>query len=171
MKRPAFTLIEVLVVIPVILAAGLLITTLSPVAIRDVPHLSQTLSRQRQIQKFLARLQDDVDAAAALPANIGKETCSSHKLFLQTPDGALVYEVRDGQIIRTQRTGPKAGDTFEWDIPEAKVKFQRWTRDRKAYAVDIHTALVVTKHGQVQECFENHHVFFLHVLPRGRRGK
>lgn len=171
MKRSGFSLIEILVVIPLIIAAWLLISVLAPATIRDVPRLSQTLSRHRHVQHFLARLQQDTDAATQLPERIGSEAVDSQKILLQTPGGALAYEVRDGKVIRKTLTGPSKGETIEWELPEALVEFHRWVRDENAYAVDVHTALIEKRQGQTLERFENHHVFFLHAMPPERRTK
>lgn len=174
MKRRGFTLTELLVMLPLIVAAGLLFSLLLPATIRHVPRLSQTLSRQRQIQHFLVRLREDVDAATEIPAQMASEKSGSQTLLLQTPAGALAYELRDGKVIRRQLTGPTAGETFEWDIPEATIEFQRWTRDKgdkTAYAVDVHTALTIRREGRTRNFFENHHVLFLHAMPPERKAK
>lgn len=168
MKRPAFSLTEVLVVLPLIAVAGLMIALLLPATVRDVPRLQKTLSRQRHIQNFLHHLQEDVDTATALPARIGSIATGPDTLLLQTPNGPLAYQVRDGKVTRTKLANPSADETLEWDIPDGTVEFRRWMRDdgdKTAYAVDVHTALTIRHEERTLECFENHHVFFLHAMP------
>jgi len=165
MKQRGFTLVEMLVMLPVIVAAGALFTFILPVAVRDVPRLQQTLSYHRQIQGFLTRLQADVDSASLLPAQIGSATAGESILLLQTPDGALAYELHDGKMIRKSLAGASTADTTEWYVPGAAIEFHPWTRDNKTYAVDVHTVLSIQREGKTVERFENHHVFFLHAMP------
>jgi type II secretory pathway pseudopilin PulG len=167
MKRSAFTLTELLVVIPVIVAAWLLFSILVPTTIRDIPHLAQTLSRHRHIRNFLTHLQNDVDTATQLPARVDSLAAGDQTLLLQTLGGVLAYEVRDGKVIRKSPAGASAKETIEWELPGALVEFHRWTRDKnnQAYAVDVHTAQTVKREGITIERFENHHVFFLHAMP------
>jgi type II secretory pathway pseudopilin PulG len=174
MNRRAFTFIEMLVILPMIAVAGLLFALLLPATTRHVPRLAQAASYHRSIQNFVARLQDDVDAASDLPAKIGSVTADSQTLLLHTTDGAIAYKVSDGKVIREKLNGPAADKTYEWVLPEAKVDFQRWTRDdtrKSAYAVDVHTLLTVQRDGNVRESFENHHVLFLHVLRGDTKAK
>jgi len=158
-------LVEMLVVLPVIVAVGALFTFILPVAIRDVPRLQQTLSYQRQIQNFLSRLQADVDSASQLPAQVSSTTDGESILLLQTPDGTLAYELHDGKVIRKPLAGASTADTTEWYVPGATIEFHPWTRDNKTYAVDVHTTLSIQREGKTIERFDNHHVFFLHAMP------
>jgi len=90
-------------------------------------------------------------------------------LLIRQPNAVICYRISDGkafrEVFQTDKNSiPPNPDS--WELPTAKVHFERWFDDvsSQAYAVQISTAVVYNNHEHSFDKLANSHVFFLNAL-------
>ena len=168
-----FTLLEIIAVLPLMVLVGAIVAGVFPVLVRDVPRVQETVNVRVRLGHMLGRLQKDVDAAGSLPESAAGRSAGEGLLLLQLPDAVVCYEVGRGSVTRSRLSEDANGQPIEtdaWSVPSARVSFNRWPRSGRCRAVEVHTAVEHTMHGQTREKLAKTHLFHLAVLP-GRRAQ
>ena len=168
--RRGFSLFEILVLLPLMVAVAAIIAGLFPVLVRDVPNLQRMTNTYGGLMHMLTRLQQDVDAARSLPDQAAGREANGKRLLLQWPEGTVCYEVKDDEVVKyvLDGKGIQAGPAETWRLPKAKVRFNRWRRSGRAYAVEVQSAVEYATQGHTEEKLANAHVYYLAALP-GRK--
>ncbi len=169
--RRGFSLLELLVLLPLLGVVGVIAGSMFPALVRDVPKLQQVVYQNDRISTVLRCIRRDVDAAEALPDHYAGKTAGPKRLLIKLDHAVICYEIREDEIVKEQ-LGPDAASPPRriecWTLPDAKVHFERWDRSGAAFAVEIHTAVEFTTHGHTLDKLANTHVFYLSAVPRFR---
>jgi len=166
--RRGFSLLEMIVVLPLLAAVTAIIAGLFPVLVRNVPSLWDTVNQQAGLTHMLSRLRKDVDAADGLPLSAAGRTADERLLLLELHGGVVCYRAADGAIIREELHSDRwATPSDTWSLPKAKVSFTRWPGG-DAQAVEVRTAVKYVTQGRSEEKLANSHVFYLAAMP-GRK--
>ncbi len=167
MRRTAFTLLELLAVIPLLIAAGLIFGVLFTEMVRQVPQLASATHTNGQIQTVLARMQRDFDSASALLASANDEAAGETRLWLAEGTHLVRWQVQAGQVSRDEyATAPEAkhlGQT-QWSLARAKLRFEQLP----AGDVAVHSAVEYRTSNKTQDKLVNTHLFRPSALPGHR---
>ena len=169
--RRGMSLIEVLALIPMLLAVMLVYSGLFYASLDDVPKLQQVAHVNGVLSHMLQRLQQDMDAAESLPKSASGRTAGEKLLLIRLASGVICYEVSDGEITREEL--PDGGNRQtkrpqKWTVPEAKVSFHRWQSSGSAYAVEVRRAVEYRKQEYSEDKLVNRHVLYLASMPGSR---
>jgi len=168
-KRKAFTLVEVVILIGVISVIGLVASGLFTPLVQEPPKLQRLSYENERISDMLCSIRQDIDCADALPRTFDKHSAGISLLLIRQPNAVICYRISDGkafrEVFQTDKNSiPPNPDS--WELPTAKVHFERWFDDvsSQAYAVQISTAVVYNNHEHSFDKLANSHVFFLNAL-------
>ena len=165
------SLIEVLAVLPMLLAVIVVYSGLFYASLDDVPKLQQVAHVNGILSHMLQRLQQDMDAAESFPKSASGRTAGEELLLIRLASGVICYEVGDGEIIREEL--PDGGNrqtkrTYNWPVPGAKVSFHKWQSSGSTYAVEVRRAVEYRKQEYTEDKLANGHVFYLASMPGSR---
>ena len=169
--RRGMSLIEILAVIPMLLAVMLVFSGLFYASLDDVPKLQQVAHTNGVLSHMIQRLQQDIDAAKSLPKSAFGRNADGTLLLLRLSDGTVSYKIQDGEIIREELTSGsdrQERKSYRWPAPGAKVIFHRWKDSGGAYAVEVRRAVEYTKQGHSVEKLVNSHVLYLDSMSGHR---
>lgn len=172
--RGGSTLVELIAVLPILVAIGVISASLFHSMVLDVPRLQRLSNENGQVCRMLERLQRDVDAARALPKAAADRAAGQRLLLLQMTDRVVCYRLAEGRGLR-ERLSPGAADqppawreTESWSLPNARVTFRRREDSPGIAAVEVRTAIEYQAQTGTQSKLAGTRVFFLSALP-GRR--
>ena len=169
--RRGMSLIELLAVLPMLLAVMLVFSGLFYTSLEDVPKLQQVANVNGVLSHMLERLQRDVDEAESLPESASGKTAGEKLLLIRSPSGVIYYEVKAGEIIREDLTAEAARETkrtYTWPVPGAKVSFRKWQSSGSPYAVEVRHAVEYSKQKYSEDKLANTRVFYLASIPGQR---
>ena len=179
--RKAFTLVELLVVVTVLPFVMVAVSGVYATFIRDIPRTTRVLQENTTVLDLLQQIRRDMDKAIGLPEPHDDEARATI-LLIEQPDGVIRYQLWDGQVVRTplsgqipedegQRTGdivtsdPRSHERI-WRVPDAVIAWDRWMRNDRPYAVEIHSHVKQWVSGFLREKLANSSVFFVHGLAK-----
>ncbi len=163
------TLLEVLAALPLFAAAGVIIMMLFPLLVIDVPKIQKAMQQQSGLRSMLLQLQQDVDGAVSLPKSAAGKTFGEELLLLERPEGLLCYQISEAKIFRKEFLDDGAfRESQIWSLPGTKIRFGRWERSGKGYAVEVRTAVQYTRQNQIEEKLSNAFVFYRNAMPAQR---
>jgi prepilin-type N-terminal cleavage/methylation domain-containing protein len=168
MRRSGFTLLELMVVLPVMAAAALIFRQLLTQMVRDVPRQADVASTSGDIQTILARMQRDFDAAGSLPPSLDGQGADETRFWLTTDGRVLRWQVKDGQLSRDEYAAGadrKHLHQTQWPLRQAKLRFERLP---DGGAVAVHSAVTYRSMGRAMDKLVNAHVFAISGLPGHR---
>jgi len=166
--RKAFSLMEMLVVVATLPLFLAMVGRVFMVMNRDIPRSSQLVLEQGTVLSVLDQIRRDVDHAKALPESYRGRSSDEGTLLIERSDGVVLFQVADGKVTRTL-LGPGEGPpepAGEWAIPNASIHWGLWDRGATAYAVEVHTHMLLKLQARTQRRLANTHVFFLVGFPR-----
>ena len=171
--RRGMAIIEMVAMIPILMAVMLLFSGLFYASLEDVPKLQQVAHTNSVLSHMIQRLQQDIDAAESLPKSAFGRNADETLLLLKLSDGTVSYEIQDGEIIREELAsgrGRQEKKGYRWPVPGAKVSFYRRQNSSGDYAVEVRRAVEYTKQGHSEEKLVNSHVLYLDSIS-GHREK
>ena len=161
--RRGFSLIEMVGVLPILIAVMVVFSAVFYASLDDVPKLQQVAHTNSVLSHMMARLTQDVDAAESLPESAFGQTANERMLLLKIDGGTVAYKIQDDEIVREElasgRNKQEKRD-YRWRVPEAKVSFHRWVSSGSAYAVEVRRAVQYHKQDQTEEKLVNRHVLY-----------
>lgn len=163
-RRRGVTLVELLTIIPMLLAVMAIIATLTPTLTKDIPALGRAVQTQRQLTGVFQRIERDVDSAVSLPDSAGGKQAGPATLLLQTPRAVICYEFADGRLTRFELSA-QALPPQVWQMPNAAVVWKRGSEGAAPTAVEMRTAVRMNIGCRNVERLAISHVYFLHALP------
>ena len=169
--RRGFSLMEIILMLPLMGVVALIAGTMFPVVVRDVPKLQRVVYQNARIGTVLRCIRRDMDAADALPDRHADKTAGPKRLLIKLDRIVICYEIRKDGIVKEQ-LGPDVSSPPReiecWALPDAKMRFERWRRSGAAFAVEIHTAIEFETRGRTSDKLPNTHLFFLSAVPHSR---
>lgn len=168
MRRSAFTLVELMVVLPVMAAAALIFGLLLTEMVRDVPRQADVAYASGDIQTVLARMQRDFDAAESLPSSRNGQGADEALFWLTTAGRTLRWQVKDGQISRDEYDAGadrRALHQTQWPLRQAKLRFEHLP---DGGAVAVHSAAEYRSMGRVMDKLASTRVFRIGAMPGHR---
>ncbi len=167
-RRAGYSLIEVVVAAGLLSAACSVAVPLYSALMSEVPAAGRMAQTGSAIGRMLQRIQDDVDASAALPPAAADRKAGPQCLLIRQPGGVVCWEFAEGRMRRWEllpgQAAPDPGSTETWPLPNARITFALLPgSDRKA--VEVHSAVLDAK-GEPR--FKRADVFFLSAAgPEG----
>ena len=161
--RKGYLLNEMLVVIAVLAITLGLCTKLLKGVISDIPKMQKDFQSNVSINHMLDRLQNDIEAAIALPKKTAKLDSDEKTLLIALDDSVLVYTLEDDRIVKS-KIGPADQTKLEiidtWHAPNAKVSWKVW-RNHGNNAIEVTTYIERNRHGKLKKKLKNSHVYFV----------
>jgi prepilin-type N-terminal cleavage/methylation domain-containing protein len=138
--RKGFTLLELLVVLPLLGAVMILSGRIFKLAVTDVPRSDRALNTRRVAEGMLAKLREDVSAASK--AGLSLDGDDEKQRFTLTGEGRDVfYEIAPGKVTRrvaTEGGNPKPTDATTWELPHGRLGLKlRPLNNRPAVEADF----------------------------------
>lgn len=169
--RKAFTLIEMLVVITIAPLMMVVVSKIFATLIQDIPRETRVVQQSTTTLDMLQEIRQDVDEAVGLPERFGDTRADEHTLLIGRPDTVICYRFEEGRAVRMMLKGQGAAgpnDQRVWRMPNAVITWQPWTRDGKAYAVEMHSYVQQRFANLLRKRLANSQVFFVHGAGKGR---
>jgi prepilin-type N-terminal cleavage/methylation domain-containing protein len=174
MRRRGFSLLELLVVIPVFsIIAGLCYLIMRP-CILEPPRMERAGQTHMQITFFLSTLQEDINAAVSLPQQYEQTSAGPETLLIDTGEAVLCYRVEKDRLTRTALKGSVAPEEKRWDLPDAKIAFTPWptdTTEGSPRAIRVRTAVEYLYNGESMEKLVNSRILFLAAMPGAKEDR
>lgn len=168
--RKAFTLIEVLVLITVAPLMMVVVSGIFATFIRDIPRETRMVQQNATVLDLLRQVRRDVDAGVGLPERFGGTQATDRILLVGQADAVICYRFEDDRTVRMMLKGQGAdpNDQRVWRMPNAVITCRPWTREGRAYAVEVHSHVQQRFADMLRNRLVNSQVFFLHGLGKGR---
>ncbi len=193
--RKAFTLVEMLVIIAIAPLMMVVVSRIFATFIRDIPRETRVVQQSTTILDMLGQVRRDVDEAVGLPERFADTVADERTLLIGRSDAVICYRFEDGRTVRTLLVGagPRArptptpamadqgqpqgvaptetsapNDQRIWRMPNAVITCRPWTRDGKAYAVEMHSHVQQRFAGTLHKKLANSQVFFVNGAGKGR---
>lgn len=117
---------------------------------------------------MLEQMQKDIDKAKGLPESFGEYTSGDKLLLIELAEGMICYQLKDEKALTVRRsplvsrvTGDESRITV-WSVPNAKVEWHVWRKDRDGYAVEVKTHIEHKIRGEHWEKkMANSHLYFV----------
>ncbi len=170
--RKGFTLVELLVVVIVLPFVFLLFDGLFKTLVGEIPMSVRLIQENTSLLSMMRRIQQDIDEAKGLPKSFADQTANDQLLLIEVAEGAICYELKDGQVFRYKLTDTpqrKAEEPRIWPIPHASVKWKVWERNGQGYAVETNTHLEYGRKGQWKQKMAQSHLYFAGALGKELR--
>ncbi len=120
-KARAYSLIQILALLPLIMAATGIATHLYVRTMRIQRLEIESMTQNDAIRHIIKRFQDDAMLAGEVTLD---DTDAGQTLRLARPGESIVYEVRDNQISRTTWIGEQQADGYTRILKEARIDFE-----------------------------------------------
>ena len=169
MRRKAFTLIEMLVVIAVLPVAMFALSRIFATFIQDIPRMTRVVERNTTVLDMVQQLREDMDRAVALPNVFQDKRGNNRTLLIEFAESVVCYELQEGRAVRSVLGDSQAEgrQSRTWAFPESVVTWSRWQENETAYAVEIRTHVKRKVGSQVKAKLANSHVLFVQGFGKG----
>ncbi|RPI61999.1 MAG: hypothetical protein EHM48_04785 [Planctomycetaceae bacterium] len=157
------SLIEMLVIIPILIVIMVICNTLFRTSLRDVPAGRTAVQTDGQIHNVLRAIQRDMDRGIALPETAGDFAADEQTLLIQTSDGVICYEFDRYGVTRTTPAAANSSSQ-KWQMKNAVISVARRPETGPAKAIEIHTGVTMPGQDWPAEHLVNNHVYFLDAL-------
>jgi hypothetical protein len=84
---------------------------------------------------------------------------------METPDGIISYKFSDGRIFRS--SPDTASGDIVWSVPNSRIDWQVWNKDKTGYAVEVSTYIDDRRLGHIRKKMANSFLFFAGIAPEG----
>lgn len=168
--RKAFTLVEMIVVIAVLPVATLALSWVFATFVRDVPRMVRVVERNATVLDLVRQMREDLDRAVALPDTFGACHRDWSTLLVERVDGAICYEFREGQAVRSWLGRTEVAEEAQprrWVFPDAEVVWSCWQQDGVAYAVEIRSHVNQKVGSKMKARLANSYVLFVGGFGKG----
>ena len=164
--RKGFTLIEVLIVIITLPVVALVLDGLFNTLLTDIPRSTRVVQDNTTLLNMLGQIQQDIDAAKALPDSFAGHTTNDRLLLIELAEGMICYQLKDGRVLRRKLTDTQQGreEARVWSMPNAQVEWRVWRQQGHGYAVEVKTHIKHKLRTKSQKKMANSHLYFLGVL-------
>lgn len=158
-KRPAFTIIEILGVTAALVV--LMALTVKPMRtmMADVPRSCRDFQTWTQTINMLDQLKTDVERSKRMLVFEMDPRISHNLLYLECDDGLVSYALADGKVTR-QSGVPGDSPQDAWDLSHVNMNWQFWKQNGWPYALEITTWSQRTILDRNQQKFKQTHVYF-----------
>jgi len=163
-RRKGFTLVEMLVVMVIIPFAAFALDRLLMTLLTDIPRTSAVVQVNTTLLNMLRQMRKDIDQATGLPESFAGHTAGDKLLLIEWPDGAICYQLKEGQVLRYKSTDTQ--DARVWSVPNAEVQWQVWRKNGHGYALEIQTHVKQKLRAKWQKKMANSHLYFAGLLER-----
>lgn len=155
--RKGYLLVEMFTVIAVF---GLLAVVLAPflrTIVYEIPRGWRLVQENSAMTNLVAHIRDDICMAGGLSGSDGGT------LLIETQDGLVSYEIRDGLVERRLLRGSEqqSEQTGLWKMPHGRIQWKLWRKDGAGYAAELSTYIEDRDLGQASRKMANSHVFFV----------
>lgn len=159
-SRHGVSLLELLAIIPLIVAFWVIFSALFPALVSDVPAAQRTIITEGQVAGLVRHIRQDMDAATALPASADGRQANAKTLLIQTRQGVICYEAVEGGWTRANLSAPTAALPQTWPLSKAVVA---WQAAPDAGTLEVRTAVKVKIRGRPVERLANSYLFFINA--------
>ncbi len=155
--RKGYLLVEMLTVVAVF---GLLAVILAPflrAIVYEIPRGWRLVQENSAMTNLVAHVRDDIRSAGGLSGSDGGT------LLIETRDGLVSYEIRDGLVERrVVRQGRQQSEPAgSWKMPHGKIAWNVWRKDSAGYAAELSTHIEDRDFGQESRKMVNSYLFFV----------
>ena len=169
--RKGTTLIEILVLLPLMMAFMVVMGSIFPQLMRETPKIQRAVQTHRGLTHVLRRLQDDTDSAESFLESFGDLVAGEERLLIRLPDRVICYEVSKDTIVQSEILSPseKARQTNAWSLRGVRMRFALRRKNGAPYAVEVRTSVQYEGRGRILEKLANTHVLFPHATSLARK--
>lgn len=165
--RKGFSLLELLAVLALVISVSFALVPVFTTLINDIPRSYRVVQENTTLLGMLKQMHRDIDTARQLPESFAGHHTDNKLLLIESKDGYMCYELKDGKVLRRSLTDAREGvreDTTVWSVPNAKVEWQVWRKDSKGYAVEVKTHIKHEVQGHQQKKMANSHLYFVRAF-------
>ena len=161
--RKGFTLVEMLIVVMVAPLLFIFLDGLFTTLLADIPRSFNISQESITLQNVLEQMQQDMDNAKDLPESFAGHMSNDKQFLIESPDGIICYQQKDGQIVRHELTDTDQGNTGDersWSLPNTKVEWKTRVKGTQGYAVEVNTHFEYKTRGKWKKTMANSHLFY-----------
>ena len=165
--RRGYSIIELMIIIIVFPAVMLVVNGLFRTLARDIPRASRVVQENTTVLSVLGHIQQDVDAAKALPQSYAGYAADANMLLIELEGEMICYELAEGKVFRrnlTEASQDDAGDATVWSAPNARIQWRVWSKDGDGYAVEVKTHVKQKLRNRWLEKMAGSHLYFVGAL-------
>lgn len=166
MRRRAFTLVEMLVVITVLPFAAIAFSGLFATSVRDVPRMTRIVQENTSVLDLVRHIRDDIDAAVGLPDALDEVRSDDRTLLIALPEGVICYRLDEAGVTRMRLDPAEPQTEGVWRFRDAVITWRRWQQRDSAGAVELRTHLQERISGKTRERLPNSYVYFVGALAK-----
>ncbi len=163
-NRRGFSLLELLAILPLMVALAIILDSVFPTLIHDAPAAHRAALREAQLTHMLDLLRTDVDCATSLPAAAAGKTAGDDVLLIEARDGVFCYEKGEGNVTKSRLQNGEFRTLRTVPLTEAVIAWKPVTEDSQPLALQVHTAVLMKIRGGWAERLANNHLFYMHAL-------
>ena len=165
--RKGFTLVEMLAVIMTLPFMMLILDGLFKTLIKDIPRSYQVVQANTSLISLLKEMQQDIDNAKGLPKTYKEYTAGDNILLIDSSEGMISYQLKDDKVLKYNLTDNQPNNPKEqkvWSVPNAKVQWKVWRKDKSGYAVEVRTYIAYKLKRHLEKKMANSHLYFVGAL-------
>ena len=165
--RKGFTLVEMLAVIMTLPFMMLILDGLFKTLIKDIPRSYQVVQANTSLISMLKEMQQDIDKAKGLPQTYNEYTTGDNILLIDSSEGMISYQLKDDKVLKYHLTDNQPNNAKEqkvWSVPNAKVQWKVWRKDKSGYAVEVRTHIDYKLKKHLEKKMANSHLYFVGAL-------
>ncbi len=166
MRRRAFSLVEILVVITVLPFAAIAFSGLFATSVRDVPRMTRIVQENTSVLDLVRHIRHDIDAAVGLPDASGEVRSDDRTLLIALSEGVICYRMDEAGVTRTRLDQAEPQTEGVWRFRDAVIAWRRWQQGEEAHAVELHASLHERISGKTRERLANSYVYFIGGLAQ-----
>lgn len=160
--RRGFSLIEILVIVVITPFIFLLFNGLFRTLLSETTWSWRIAHENTTMLNMLDQLQKDIDKSTALPESFEGHTANDNQLLIESADGLLSYQQKEGKVLRQRLTNANSGaeETRVWSLPNAKIIWRVWAKDGRRYAVETDAHIERSARGQWKKNMAQSRLYF-----------
>ena len=153
-----YSLVEMLIVLVVFASVSAVFAGLFRTLLRDIPVMQKNYQTNTSIQHLLDQMRSDVDTAV----NISLLPDENKSLLLKNNGGSVCYQLAESKVWR--KVSGSTENIKTWSLPKAVIEWNVCQKDRRGYAVQVHTAVKYIIDSRIQGRLAGSHLFFAGTL-------
>jgi len=163
--RKGYSLMEMIVVLAVVAMIMNIIAGVFVTAVGDIPRSLEAVQANTTVLDLLRQIENDVEAADALPASFGEYRQNDAILLVETKRGVICYSSGDEGITRRvldgEQNSGEGGDIMRWSPPNARIEWRVVDKQGVRFAVEVRSRIELEVSGRVEKKMAGARLYFV----------